>query len=783
MKFRRKLPLKTRRIIPAVAVLALTAGPSVPLVFAHSADHPEDGFGLLPPSLLLAQLETPTPVPVPAPAPAPAPASQSEAQRAAIYNAPGMPGVRMMVPNPDPAPSQSTIRSVDRPTPSGDALLLQQALSAASQGDWSRALSLSEQSTQPVVKNLVEWRYVLDEDSGASFDAINSFLNAHPRWPRHDAMVIRAEKTMPPDYDPAQVIAWYGGRVPLSGTGMIRLGEALMQTGRAADGAVLIKKAWIEFTYSPSDENNIVAAHGDILGPDVQKQRLDYLLAHDDIGGARRQVARVSVDVQRLGNARLQIKQNPDNVRSVLATLPVSQQADSEFIFDVARALRRRGDDDDAWVAMEKAPTAKDALVMPERWSVERQIMARDAMKVTKFDLAYHFASTPELDSSSGERFMDAEFLSGWIALRFLHNTDLAYQHFQRLANGVTYPISVARAHYWLGRTAEAAGDYARAAAEYARAAEFPMVFYGQLALAKMSATPVMHVADASNTPSPAARATFYADDRVQAIRVLAEAGDRGNMRLFAAAIANDPPLPDRLQMLADLMAQTGDTAEAVRIAKTASYSGYNLVNYLHPLIPLPTVAGGPEPALVLAITRQESEFDPTVVSGAGARGLMQLIPASAQRAANALGLPYRPGDLTANPSYNVQLGMQTLSDYLNRWDGSYILAIATYNAGPMNVERWVETYGDPRTPGVDPVDWIESIPFPETRNYVQRVLENLEVYRNRLGNTDRALSIIADLYRPGTVEADSTKPMPMLASSATTVPPAIATPAESAQR
>ena len=222
MKLRRKPSLKTRRILPAVAVLALTAGPSVPIVFAHSAVQAGDEFGLFTPSLLLAQLETTTP--------APAPAFPPEASRAAVSNATGMPDVRLMIPRPDPAPSQSTVHEAQRQTPTADALLLQQALGAAAQDDWSRALSLSEQSSRRVVKDIIEWRYVLDENSGASFDAINGFLAVHPRWPRHDAMVIRAERAMPPDYAPAQVIAWYGNRLPLSGEGMIRLGEALMQT-------------------------------------------------------------------------------------------------------------------------------------------------------------------------------------------------------------------------------------------------------------------------------------------------------------------------------------------------------------------------------------------------------------------------------------------------------------------------------------------------------------------------------------------------------------------------
>jgi soluble lytic murein transglycosylase len=758
MKFRRKFPVEARQVLPAALIIALTAGPSVPLVLAHPTNR-NPGPAL--PPLMLAQYQTAIPAGPPSPAPAPVSRAPQAIPPAAVVQ-------RLALPVPDAPPSQGNITSAIKPDPSPDGLLLNQALTAEARDDWSTALTDSAQTSNPVVRDIIQWKYLLDEDSGASFDAITQFVSAHPRWPRLNALLIRAEKAMPDDLDPARVIAWYGNRTPLSGPGMIHLGEALMSAGRIADGIALIKRAWIEFTYAPFDESNIETAHGDILTPEVEKLRLDHLLARGDVGGARRQLRRVSAAERRLANARLEIQANPSNVKSVLAGLPLSVRADPEFMFDVARALRRLGDDDQAWVVMEKAPTDKNALVLPERWSAERQIMARDALKAGDVDLAYRFASAPVLDSSSGVTFMDAEFLAGWIALRFLHNTDLAYHHFERLANGVTFPISVARAHYWLGRTAEASGEMARAAEEYSRAAENPETFYGQLSLAKIAANPVLKVSDSTSVPTPMARAAFDADERVQAIRLLAETGDRGNMRQFATALTSEPPLPDQLQMLAQLLADSGDIAQSVRAAKAASYAGYILPGYLHPIVALPSIGDGPEPALVLAIARQESEFDPGVMSSAGARGLMQVMPASAKRAADMLGISYRLAELTSNPTYNIQLGMQTLSQYLDQWDGSYILAIATYNAGPVNVSKWIETYGDPRISRVDPVDWLESIPFPETRNYVQRVIENLEVYRDRLGHGDRPLSIIADLYRPGALEADSTKPIPLSAVQAT---------------
>jgi soluble lytic murein transglycosylase len=724
------------------------------------------GFGLVPPaSTVLAQPDDSI-------------VDSSPSDSGAVFDAPGMPGVRMMAPipdKPDPVPAQprkpaksAAAASVVR-FDGSDRSLVQQAFSPAR--DWSRVRQLAGQAHSQAVKLIVEWRYLLDEMGGADFQSIDAFLTAHPNWPRHDALAIRAEKTMPAESDPRDVIAWYAKHPPLSGIGNIRLGTALMDTGKRNEGAALIRKGWTDFTFSPFDERDIVAAHADVLGPAEQKVRLLKLLARGDAGGVKRQMLRVDADTRRLATAISQIKTNPAAVKQVLASFPESGVNEPELVFEAARALRRRNQDEAAWDLMSKAPTDKQDMAVAERWSSERQIMARDALKAGRNDLAYQFASTPALDPESGSAFMDAEFLAGWIALRSLNKPELAYYHFDRLAKGVSFPISVARAHYWLGRTWDALNNRAAAADEYRVAGYYSATFYGQLALTKLAERPMLHVNIAATAdPLPSERAAFEADDRVQAIRLFNQLGDRNNVRQFALAIATSTKDEKQLQMLAELVASTGDQALGVKVAKNASYSDVYLQPYLHPLVSLPkSGSDAPEPALVLGLTRQESEFDAGAVSVAGARGLMQLMPASAKRAATLSRLTFRPADLN-NPDYNIQLGMATLSEYLDRWGGSYILAIASYNAGPSNVRNWVEAYGDPRESGVDPIDWIESIPYPETRNYVQRVLENLEVYRNRLNSSDQQLVILSDLYRPNTANA----PGVLEASSASlTVPKA----------
>jgi soluble lytic murein transglycosylase len=310
----------------------------------------------------------------------------------------------------------------------------------------------------------------------------------------------------------------------------------------------------------------------------------------------------------------------------------------------------------------------------------------------------------------------------------------------------------------------EAAGDVAQARADYRYAAQFAQTFYGQLALAKLELAPVLHLAD---TPAPITAtetARYQNRDVTRAIHVLGDLGLVAHLRTFAAYEAEAHPEPAQLKLLASDAANMGFTDVAIRVAKVGANKGIHLLEYSYPVIAVPRYSGpgyAPEAPFVLALIRQETEFDPAAVSGSGARGLMQLMPASAVENAKRGGLPYWPGQLLSNPSYNMQLGMTELGSNLGYYGGSYLLAATAYNAGRGNVNKWISAFGDPRSPVVDPLDWIEEIPFAETRNYAMRVLDNTEVYRNRLAGRDQPLRILTDLYRPRAADARPLPPAP----------------------
>ena len=312
----------------------------------------------------------------------------------------------------------------------------------------------------------------------------------------------------------------------------------------------------------------------------------------------------------------------------------------------------------------------------------------------------------------------------------------------------VSRPISKSRAQYWQARAYEALGDTASARTHYRLAANWPETFYGQVALARIDPTPAIRLSDTEVQAMSAAE--LDGDVLMSEIKVLADLGQAASLRLFVERDVATYPSPAHTKRLMLLLTSWGYPEIAVRLAKGLSYDGVYLPTFTHPVIALPAYPGpgdAPDPVLVLGLIRQETEFDAYAVSSAGARGLMQMMLTSAKIAARQAKLPYRPGALLSDTGYNIQLGMTEARGQLDRFDGSWVLAAAAYNAGPNNVRKWLASNGDPRA--IDPIDWIEQIPFGETRNYVQRVLENAEVYRVRLAGKDVPLRILNDLYAP----------------------------------
>jgi soluble lytic murein transglycosylase len=687
----------------------------------------------------------------------------------AAYAASNMPNgliqsgsVIMMAPIPDtPKDNGLLVDRERRPSPvhvlsATDHDLYTRAFDAADRGDWTAARALAAQGHDAIAARLIQWRFVLDKNSGASFADVDGFLKNNPDWPLHDTLLTRAEAALDPTTTPTAAIAWFGDRAPLTGLGMIRLGDAMIAAGNTVAGRKLVQRGWIVGDFQPDQELAIVRQDGANLTADTDRTRLSSLISRDDVSAARRELSRVDDQTRKLAEARLALRANRDAGENLVARLSPSQASDPELLFDRARAARRAGDNIAAAALLERGALKDYPASHPSRWWTEANYVARELLQGGDYRRAYGLVSDSGL--STGLEFSEAEFLAGWIALRYLKSPTAALAHFKKLEAGVSRPISLARARYWKGRCYEASGEVASAVEQYKLAAQAPESFYGQIALARIDASPTLHVNDMP-VDATAVRDDFEKEELVRAMRVLADVGQVNILRIFAMREQELHTDAAHAKVLAQTMVDLGFREIAVRVAKNASYAGMPMLQFTHPVIALPPFPGAgaaPDPAYILGLIRQETEFDPDAVSRSGARGLMQLMPASAKTDATRAGLAWRPNDL-ADPTYNIQLGMAEFQTYLGDWNGSLVLSIASYNAGRNNVRKWVATNGDPRLATTDPIDWIESIPFGETRNYVQRVLENAQIYRNRLSGRDTPLRILPDLYAPA---APAVKPL-----------------------
>ena len=613
------------------------------------------------------------------------------------------------------------------------------ALASARAGDWKKAYALAGDSKDPLALKLVRW---LDYTRGSPDDRfadIAAFIDQNPTWPSRKKLRIRAELAMAGESDETAA-AWFKRHPPTSGFGKARAAELAIRRGEVEAGTAELRKVWIEEDFNAADERGLLARAKDRLRTEDHQKRLDRLLWDGQAAAARRMLPLVPAEYRAVAEARLALAADAKNASQLVAKVPEKLRDDPGLVFERARWHRKK----------DKLDTAAELLLgvtdpeLPEPFWAERMIVARQLMTAGNIETAYRLVArdAPKHD----DEYTETEFLSGYMALRFRKDPEAAFEHFAHVIGRSTNPDVTTRAAYWAGRAAAASGKSDLAAKWYAVGAEHTTTFYGQLSAHQLDQdAPPRPVPEP--TPTDTEQARFDSEEMVRATRLFLAAGDRARAVNFLMALSDLAKTPVDFAMLAALAESHGRHDLAIAVARRAMEAGMPLMVRGYPVTKLPD-GGTAERPLVLAIVRQESGFSLEAQSPVGARGLMQLMPATAKQVAGTLNLPFSLPRLSTDGLYNMTLGRSYIESMIDDFGGSYPLAIAAYNAGPGRVRQWLREFGDPRGADLTMVDWIEMIPFTETRIYVKRVLENLQVYRGQKGDNPAAFSLMADLAR-----------------------------------
>ncbi|WP_425092827.1 transglycosylase SLT domain-containing protein [Tropicimonas sp. S265A] len=602
---------------------------------------------------------------------------------------------------------------------------LSDALQAARGGDWTQAqrLSLRLPTEQ---RDVVSWTSLRAGKGEWSF--YRDFLARNPDWPGLPLLRRAGEGVIPTNALAGDVIAYFAAAAPQTGTGALRLAAALRSRGDLAGAEAVIVEAWKTMTLSESEFTAILRDYWNEVTPH-NVERLDMLLWNGRTTAARRMFDLVPEGWRRLAEARIALRTAAPGVDGLIARVPSSLSADAGLAYERFQWRARKGRFESAAEILAARSTSSASLGRPEEWANRRRGIARDFMRDDKNRAAYELASKHFL--TEGRHFADLEWLSGFLALRKLDDPEAALAHFRRFRGAVFTPISLGRAGYWEGRALEALGRTEDARAAYAFAAEYQTSFYGQLAAERAGLPTDPAVIGRESYPgwtsTPYAKSTIFA-----AGDALMKEGERDLAERFFRHLA-ERLTAEEIGSLAQYTLDAGEFHIALRLAKYAAGRGDILHRPYHPIAPL----GDDLPvsrALALAVARRESEFDPVVISPAGARGMMQLMPGTAKEMARALGEPYDLGRLLTDPAQNARFGSAYLARLIGDFGENLTLIAIGYNAGPGRARSWPDRFGDPRGMSEDQiVDWIEHIPFRETRSYVMRVAESRGVYGMRL--------------------------------------------------
>ena len=603
--------------------------------------------------------------------------------------------------------------------------------------------------SDPVAKKLAEWIILRSDDNGAPVERYRAFIAANPSWPSQTFLRRRLEAALWDDHrDDATVWAWFANESPLSAKGKFSLARAMIARGDRANAERLIRDAWRNDAMSEDTETTALDLFGALLTPGDHKARMDLFLYGSEQDAALRAAKRLGPNYVALAKARTAAYRKASNTRALLDAVPRELHGDAGYIFSKIQLLRREEKFAEAAQLMLSAPRDAARLYNVDEWWIERRLLSRKMLDFGEHRTAYLMARDAALPARDIYK-TEQEFTAGWIALRFLTDPATAAQHFARIGVGSVNPTALARAGYWQGRAAEASGRSQDARAAYTAAAAHSTSYYGQLARSKLGLPQI----DLRSPPSGRARGIerleivravqllYQLDERDIAVPMFGDLGENGD--------------PDALVGLGELASRNGDARGMLLLGKAALNRGLPFDFYAYPVNGIPPFKSiGPEveQSLIFSIARQESAFNPSVVSPAQAYGLMQVTADAGRYVCKKYGATFDLNRMKTDPVYNAALGAAELGGLLEDYRGSYIMTFAAYNAGRGSVRKWVDRYGDPRDPKVDAVDWVELIPFSETRNYVQRIMENLQVYRARFGGGTR-LQIEADLHRGATIQ------------------------------
>ena len=612
---------------------------------------------------------------------------------------------------------------------------------------WRLALSDAQKVQDKTIYTLVNWMYLIEPQSGASFNEYQTFIKNHKDWPRINRIKYLAEHKINFDNNsPSSIIEYFSNNPPLSGFGRLRLAEAFLENNQTEKAKNLVKDGFKDAELSKNDLKYFSKIFKKFLTHQDYVLRADYFAYEAKYKDLRDTIEYLNPDYQKLYNARAALftKRSADNL---ISQIPQSLKEDPGLIYDRIKWRRKKARFDDALTLMNQS--ASDSLMRNQYLAKERLSVGRDKISDKEYKVAYDILKDHRLNE--GADYAEIEWHLGWIALSFTNQTDAALSHFLKMNAAVTYPISKARAAYWIGRTYKKLGQASQASSWFRTGSQYGTTFYGQLSHIELNERRFSinnnfkfdenkYEEFKKNNPQAKSVVVLKELNRTKYTKdILRHLGDPEQNRTF-----------EEISMAGVLAQEIERLDFAIQIAKNASYKNLNFLEISYPKIEVPKQVKGQkilDSSVILALIRQESEFDTSANSKVGAKGLMQIMPATAKLLSKVTSVDFSREKLTKDKDYNLALGSYYISD-LNDNFGSHYLAFAAYNAGPHRVEKWIKTYGDPRRKQIDAIDFIELIPFHETRNYVQRVSENINVYEylNDPGNATNKIEKI--LYR-----------------------------------